>query len=196
MTFFDEVEQCFQTKCLYTALGVTKDADNNMLKKAYRKLSLKCHPDRSTNENKDNSKLKFQTLSKIHVILTNDEQRVVYDETGELLDESDICSQNRDWQSYWRILFPPVTKQDIKKFEKDFKGTEEETEELKKCYLEFEGDMDKIMTAVLCSTDDDEERFRIILQKFIDHAELPAFDAFTKEDTKKRQKRKAKVCVV
>ena len=193
MGFIDEVEEHFKTRCLFTALGVTKDANESELKKAYRLLSLKFHPDRSTNENKESNKCIFQTLSKIHVILANTEQRAVYDETGELLDDSDICSQNRDWESYWRILFKKVTKQDIEKFEKEFKGTEKESEELMKYYLEYEGDMEQILTSVLCSTEEDVDRFRVIIQTAIDCGELPAFDAFINEDSKKKKKRKAKV---
>ena len=45
-------------------------------------MSLLCHPDRVANDKKEEATKKFQTLSKIHSILTDKEKRAVYDETG------------------------------------------------------------------------------------------------------------------
>ena len=41
-----------------------------------------------------------------------------------------------------------MTLGDIKSFEEKYKGSEEETEDLKSAYLKYEGDMDHIMTEV------------------------------------------------
>ena len=56
--------------------------------------------------------------------------------------------QERDWVDYWRLLFPKVTVEDIKCFEQRYKGSEEESEDLKGAYLKHEGDMDHIMNEV------------------------------------------------
>lgn len=37
-------------------------------------------------------------------------------------DESDV-TRDRDWSDYWRLLFKKVSVDDIKTFEKDYKGT-------------------------------------------------------------------------
>lgn len=52
------------------------------VKKAYKKASLLYHPDRVENDKKEEAKCKFQILSKVHCILTDQEKRTVYDETG------------------------------------------------------------------------------------------------------------------
>jgi DnaJ family protein C protein 9 len=191
MSFLEELSSLFGTQGLYEILGVEKTASEAEIKKAYRRLSLKVHPDRVSNEQKDLATQKFQAVSKVHLILTNKDLRAVYDETGEVGEE--MIEQERDWLYYWRVLFPKITAEDIKKFEKQYKGSDEELKDLKSAYVKCEGDMDGILDNVMCSTIDDEPRFREILQNAIDNNELPAFDNFTKEDKRKKRARKQKV---
>lgn len=56
-----------------------------LVKKAYKKVSLLCHPDRVANDKKEEATKKFQALSKVHSILTDNEKRTVYDETGNMI---------------------------------------------------------------------------------------------------------------
>lgn len=83
--------------------------------------------------------------------------------------------------------------QDILDFEKQYKGSDEEVEDLKRLYLQLEGDMDLIMESALCCTYEDEPRIKEILQKAIDAEEMPAYKAFTHESVKKKNSRKRKV---
>ena len=53
--------------------------------------------------------------------------------------------------------------------------------------------MEGILEDIMCSTHDDEPRFRKILKKLIKKGEVPEFDDFAKEDTKKQKDRKRKV---
>ncbi|KAI8349220.1 DnaJ domain-containing protein [Choanephora cucurbitarum] len=63
-------------KNYYEMLGITKDATENDIKKAYRKLALKYHPDR----NKDpNAKQRFQQISEAFEVLSNPQKRRDYD---------------------------------------------------------------------------------------------------------------------
>lgn len=43
-------------------------------------------------------------------MLSDKEQRAVYDEQGVVDEESDVLSQDRCWEDYWRLLFPKVVK--------------------------------------------------------------------------------------
>ena len=97
-----------------------------------------------------------------------------------------------DWEDYWRLIFKKVSKEDIVEFEKKYKGSDEETADIKRLYNQFKGDMDKIMSSVLCTTIDDEPRIREILQKMIDSSEVKSFKAFTGETDKKRNARNKK----
>lgn len=52
----------------YKILGVSKDADEETLKKAYRKMALKWHPDRNP-DNKETADKKFKEVSGVYLIL-------------------------------------------------------------------------------------------------------------------------------
>lgn len=63
----------------YKILKLSKDATPEQVKDAYRKESLKCHPDR--NPGKDTRK-RFNTVHTAYKILSDPERRKRYDETG------------------------------------------------------------------------------------------------------------------
>ncbi len=63
----------------YEILGVSKDASKAEIKKSYRKLALKYHPDK----NKDaGSEEKFKEISEAYAVLYDDEKRKLYDTYG------------------------------------------------------------------------------------------------------------------
>ncbi|XP_065919628.1 dnaJ homolog subfamily C member 9-like [Dysidea avara] len=190
MGLIEQVKDLFGTSDLYQTLGVNKTAKDGELRRAYHKLSLKVHPDRVDSSEKDEATKKFQVLGKLYGILTDKEKRALYDEQGIVDDEDDIIAQDRNWEEYWRLLFNKITVDDIKAYEKHYKGSEQELEDLRSAYLEFEGDMDKILDTVLCSTIDDEPRFHDLIAGWIKSKEVPKFPAFEAETTKTRQKRK------
>lgn len=64
-------------KDYYYFLGVPKDASSEDIKKAYRKLSLKYHPDK--NENDEYFLKRFQEIHEAYETLTNKESRINYD---------------------------------------------------------------------------------------------------------------------
>lgn len=66
-------------KTLYNRLNVPPDADDATIKKAYRKLSMKWHPDK--NKEKD-AKDKFQDISEAYSILSDNKKRNMYDQIG------------------------------------------------------------------------------------------------------------------
>lgn len=60
----------------YEVLGVKKDASKDDIKKAYRKLAQKYHPDRNPD---DDAKAKFQEISKAYQTLSDEQKRAAYD---------------------------------------------------------------------------------------------------------------------
>ena len=79
--------------------------------------------------------------------MSDPDSKALYDESGEINDENDpvLADPNRDWSEYWRILFAKVTVEDIKKFENQYRESDEEKTDLKQAYLDGEGDMDQIL---------------------------------------------------
>jgi molecular chaperone DnaJ len=65
----------------YSVLGVKKDASEGDIKKAYRKLARKHHPD--INPGDKQAEEKFKIISQAHEALSNPEKRKIYDEFGE-----------------------------------------------------------------------------------------------------------------
>uniref|UniRef100_A0A0D9WJP7 J domain-containing protein n=1 Tax=Leersia perrieri TaxID=77586 RepID=A0A0D9WJP7_9ORYZ len=66
----------------YKILGVDKAASDDDLKKAYRKLAMKWHPDKNPN-NKKEAENKFKQISEAYEVLSDPQKRAVYDQYGE-----------------------------------------------------------------------------------------------------------------
>ena len=67
-------------KDYYDVLGVSKSASKDELKKAYRKLAMKYHPDRNPDDSQ--AAEKFKELSEAYEILSDDQKRQTYDNFG------------------------------------------------------------------------------------------------------------------
>lgn len=65
----------------YRVLEITKTANVNDIKKAYRKLALKWHPDKNP-ENADEANKKFKEISEAYEVLSDDKKRKIYDQYG------------------------------------------------------------------------------------------------------------------
>ena len=64
----------------YEILGVSKTADSKEIKQAYRKLAMKYHPDRNSDD--PDSDDKFKEASMAYEVLSNEEKRSAYDRMG------------------------------------------------------------------------------------------------------------------
>lgn len=66
----------------YKILGVDKNANDDDLKKAYRKLAMKWHPDKNPSNKKD-AEAKFKQISEAYEVLSDPQKRAIYDQYGE-----------------------------------------------------------------------------------------------------------------
>ena len=65
----------------YKILGVNKDASQDDIKKAYKKLARQYHPD--LNPNDPDAHRKFQEINEANEVLSDPEKRKKYDQYGE-----------------------------------------------------------------------------------------------------------------
>jgi molecular chaperone DnaJ len=64
----------------YDTLGVTKDATKQDIKKTYRKLAVKYHPDKNSGDK--TAEAKFKEISEAYEVLSDDNKRQMYDRYG------------------------------------------------------------------------------------------------------------------
>ncbi|KAJ8391768.1 hypothetical protein AAFF_G00085400 [Aldrovandia affinis] len=166
MGLLAQCEELFETPDLYEVLGVAREASEAEVRRGYYRVSLLVHPDRAREDR--NATEKFQVLGRVYSVLSDVEQRAVYDEQG------------------------AVTLADILEFEKKYRGSEEEMQDVSQLYLQHEGDMDAITASALCCSQEDEPRLARLIQGAIDAGELPAFRAFTHESDRKKRARQQK----
>ena len=85
----------------YKILGIQKDASAEQIKKAYRKLARRYHPD--VNPGDKEAERKFKELNEANEVLSNAENRAKYDQYGENWKHGDEFAkaqqQKRQYQS-------------------------------------------------------------------------------------------------
>merc|ERR1719190_9376 len=80
-------------KGLYATLGVATTADEAEIRKAYRRLALRWHPDK--NPDNPEATAEFQKVSGAYEVLSDPERRRLYDSTG-CVDEEEFEDANAD----------------------------------------------------------------------------------------------------
>jgi curved DNA-binding protein len=81
----------------YEVLGINKNATEDDIKKAYRKLARKLHPD--LNPNDQEAHAKFQKINEANEVLSDPEKRKKYDQYGEHWEHGPEYEQARKAQS-------------------------------------------------------------------------------------------------
>jgi DnaJ family protein C protein 9 len=184
MKFSEGCETYFGSKDLYKIFSIKKDGDDKDVCRAYYKLSLVYHPNRVCAEEKAEANDLFKVISKIHEILSDENKRAIYDETGVWNDEEeDEEFEEKNWMEYWRSVYSRVRSVET---EFGYKGSDEELEDLRSIYNYFFGDMDEMVQYIPFYSVDDEKRIRGRIIDMIEGETLPVYDIFMNEPQEKR----------
>ena len=195
---------------LYATLTLTQSASFEEIKRAYRKLALIYHPDKHATKGesaKADASLKFQQIGFSYAVLSDEKKRNRYDRTGKTDEGFDVGLGEDGWEAYFEELFDRVTREKLDQMKKEYQGMDiisqrymqpdytfsidstEETEDLKKAYLNTDGSIDEIMNHIPHSRHEDEARFIILISSLITEGVLPTKSAWT--SSTKDEKRKA-----
>ncbi|XP_053505503.1 dnaJ homolog subfamily C member 21 isoform X1 [Ictalurus furcatus] len=82
-------------KCHYEVLGVKRDAGDDELKKVYRKLALKWHPDKNL-ENPEEAAEQFKLIQAAYDVLSDPQERAWYDNHREALLKGGVSGEYQD----------------------------------------------------------------------------------------------------
>src|SRR5881409_1202503 len=93
-----------QTKDYYGTLGVKKTATAEEIRKAFRKLARKYHPD--VNPNNKQAEERFKEISEANDILTDPKKRKIYDQLGYYSDNIDPAAAEAYARGAQRGGFP------------------------------------------------------------------------------------------
>lgn len=75
-------------KDYYKILGIEKDASDNEIKKAYRKLAIVHHPDKNPDD--EDAAARFKEIGEAYETLSDSEKRTRYDNGEDLIDPSEM----------------------------------------------------------------------------------------------------------
>ncbi|KAJ5755566.1 hypothetical protein N7533_005109 [Penicillium manginii] len=175
---------------LYQILGVKSTATPEAIKTAYKKNALRHHPDKVSEDARDEANAKFQKIALAYAVLSDQRRRNMYDRTGntqEVLGEDG----DFDWLDFYREqLSAMLDTRAVSDFQKKYQGSDEEKKDLLEAYETNEGDLDGIYESVMLSNVlDDDERFRAIIDEAIAAGEVEKYDNYTEESEAKRDRR-------
>lgn len=123
--------------------------------------------------------------------MIDDGKRNLYDEKG-IIDDDDETSSLSDWIKFWNSIFKPITEEDIEKYEREYRHSEQEKSDIKRSYIQGKGCINHLMNSVPFLRVEDEDRLQTIVQEMIKSNEVPSYSIFTNEPAAKRKRRQKK----
>ncbi|SPC63168.1 related to DnaJ protein [Ustilago sp. UG-2017b] len=169
---------------LYGTLGVAKQARPEEIKKAYKKLALKFHPDKVLSNSAPSNSApgeaedaiqQFQKIGFAYAVLSDEVRRRKFDNTGStkelMFGEGDA---DFDWNEYFKELWTgEVSRQTLDEFKKKYQNSDEEKQDILEAYEETDGDLEGIFERVpCCEFLTDENRFITIIDDAVKGGEI------------------------
>ncbi|QJC37266.1 molecular chaperone DnaJ [Enterobacteriaceae endosymbiont of Donacia thalassina] len=93
-------------KDYYDILGITRNAEDREIKRAYKRLAIKFHPDR--NPGNKNAENKFKEIKQAYEILSDSKKRSAYDQYGHSAFEQENISNTTDFSDIFGDVFGDI----------------------------------------------------------------------------------------
>lgn len=93
-------------KDYYEILGVPRDASEEEIKKQYRKLALKYHPDKAPESKRKEYEERFKEISQAYRVLSDKEKRAQYDQYGRTFEDAPFSQgfSQQDFRSFYDVF--------------------------------------------------------------------------------------------
>ncbi|KAK8438445.1 hypothetical protein ACI3LY_004878 [Candidozyma auris] len=179
----------------YEVLEVEKDATPLAIKKAYKRLSLKFHPDKIQQQNLDHDNTFFPKIQFAYSILSDPAKRNRYDTTGSLGLSGEDPDDVFDWKDYFDSMTEKITIDMIEEDRAKYQGSEEEREDILHNFVYYEGDFLRLFEVIPHLEFDEAQESRVfdLLEDAIVKGELSMDHSMEKTWDKYKKSRKTKV---
>lgn len=182
----------------YDILEVTKSSTPIEIKKSYKRLCLKYHPDKIQQASSIEDREFFPKLQFAYSILSDSIKRQRYDNTGSLgVGEDDIDDEYFNWKDYFDSMNEKITIDMIEEDKLKYQHSTEEKDDILHNFVYYEGDFIKLFEVIPHLDFDEalEDRVFRLIEDAINNQEFDAelVQATLKSWEKYRKSRKTKV---
>lgn len=177
----------------YAVLEVAVLATPLEIKKAYKRLSLRYHPDKIQQASSGENTEQFPRVQFAYSILSDAGRRSRYDATG-LLGESD-SDEVFDWKAYFDSINDKITIDMIDEDRLKYQGLEEEKADIGQNFVFYDGDFLKLFEVIPHLEFDEALEMRVygLVDGMLEKGEIDGSASITKSWTKYQKSRKTKV---
>lgn len=180
----------------YEVLGIDSKATPLDIKRAYKKLSLKYHPDKlQSHQDHEDLKDMFPQIQFAYSILSDANKRQRFDNTGSL-NELEDGEEFFDWKQYFDSLTEKITIEMIDEDRVKYQNSQEEELDILQNFIYYEGDFLKLFEVIPHLEFDEEQEERIfnkietLMESYPQEFNKPTIKSF--EKYKKSRKTKVK----
>lgn len=182
----------------YDILEVTKSSTPIEIKKSYKRLCLKYHPDKIQQASSIEDREFFPKLQFSYSILSDSIKRQRYDNTGSLgIGEDDIDDEYFNWKDYFDSMNEKITIDMIEEDKLKYQHSTEEKDDILHNFVYYEGDFIKLFEVIPHLDFDEalEDRVFRLIEDAINNQEFDAelVQATLKSWEKYKKSRKTKV---
>lgn len=179
----------------YEVLGVDPKANPLEIKRAYKKLSLKYHPDKLQGQQQDESvKDAFPRIQFAYSVLSDANKRQRYDSIGSL-NEVEEGDEFFNWKEYFDSLNDKITIEMIEEDKHRYQNGPEEESDILQNFIYYEGDFLKLFEVIPHLEFDEPEEQRVfnMIEKLMESQPEKFTKPIVKSFERYKKSRKTKV---